>query len=113
MRKRMYWFLSLAGGCFVISLAAYAQEQGAEAAAGGFSMASAIGLFAAGAAIAIAAFAGALAQGRTASATMEGIARNPGAQPQMFMPWIVSMALIESLVIYALVIAFMILGKIK
>ncbi len=111
MRRRMYLFGALSAGSLVLALAAHAQE--AAAAAGGFSTASAIGLLAAGIAIAIAAFGGALAQGRTASATMEGIARNPGAQPQMFMPWIVSMALIESLVIYALVIAFMILGKVK
>ena len=107
----MFLFGALMAGSVVLALAAQAQE--AEAVAGGFSMASAVGLLAAGMAIGIGAFGGALGQGRTASATMEGIARNPGAQPQMFMPWIVSMALIESLVIYALVIAFMILSKVK
>ncbi|MFN3200076.1 MAG: ATP synthase F0 subunit C [Bradymonadia bacterium] len=60
----------------------------------------------------IAAFGGAIAQGRTAAAALEGIARNPGAQNKIFTPMILGLALIESLVIYALIIAFIISGKI-
>lgn len=60
----------------------------------------------------IAAFGGALSQGRTAAAALEGIARNPGAQNKIFTPMILGLALIESLVIYALIIAFLIQGKI-
>jgi F-type H+-transporting ATPase subunit c len=63
--------------------------------------------------IAIAAFGGALAQGRAASAALEGIARNPGAAGKIFTPMILGLALIESLVIYGLVIAFVISGKIS
>lgn len=63
---------------------------------------------AAGLAIAIAAFGGALAQGRAAAAALEGIARNPSASGKLFTPMILGLALIESLVIYALLIAFMI-----
>jgi len=66
---------------------------------------------AAGFGIAIAAFGGALGQGRAAAATLEGIARNPGASGKMFVPMILALALIESLVIYALVIAFTLVGK--
>ena len=62
-------------------------------------------------AIAIAAFGGAIAQGKVAAAAMEGIARNPEASGKIFTPLIISLALIESLVIYALVIAFMLQGK--
>jgi len=40
-----------------------------------------------------------------------GIARNPSAQNKIFIPMIVGLALIESLVIYALVIAFVLVGK--
>lgn len=61
---------------------------------------------AAGLAIAIGALGGALAQGRLAAAAMEGIARNPQAGKTMFVPFIIGLALIESLVIYCLVIAF-------
>ncbi|MBU1432327.1 ATP synthase F0 subunit C [Myxococcota bacterium] len=63
-------------------------------------------------AISIAAFGGALAQGKAAAAALEGIARNPGAQGKIFTPMILGLALIESLVIYALIIAFQLVGKI-
>jgi F-type H+-transporting ATPase subunit c len=84
---------------------------------GGASMASGItdkGLLAlaAGIAIGLAAFGGALGQGKAAAAAFEGIARNPAAQGKIFIPLIIGLALIESLVIYALVIAFNLGGKI-
>lgn len=63
-------------------------------------------------AIAFAAGLGALGQSRGLAAALEGIARNPAASGKLFTPMIVGLALIESLVIYALVIAFMIVGKI-
>ncbi len=66
----------------------------------------------AGIAIGIAALGGALGQGRVGASAMDGIARNPQASNVMFVPMIVGLALIESLVIYALVIAFMLQGKI-
>lgn len=53
----------------------------------------------------LAAIGGALAQSRVASAALEGIARNPQASDKIFTPLILSLAFIESLVIYALVIA--------
>lgn len=67
---------------------------------------------AAGIAIAIAAIGGALGQGKIGAAAMDGIARNPQAGKDMFVPMIIGLALIESLVIYALVIAFQLVGKI-
>jgi len=65
----------------------------------------------AGLGLGIAAFGGALGQGRTAAAALEGIARNPGASDKIFTPMILGLALIESLVIYALVIAFVFSGS--
>lgn len=62
---------------------------------------------AAGLGLGIAAFGGALGQGKTAAAALEGIARNPGAQPKLFTPMILGLALIESLVIYSLVISIL------
>lgn len=62
-------------------------------------------------AIAIAALGGALGQSRAAAAALEGIARNPGAADKLFTPMILGLALIESLVIYALIIAFLLQGK--
>ena len=67
---------------------------------------------AAGFGIALAAFGGALGQGRTASTALDGIARNPGASDKLFTPMIIGLALIESLVIYSLVVFFSLLGKI-
>jgi F-type H+-transporting ATPase subunit c len=61
-------------------------------------------------AIGVAAFGGALGQGRAAAAALEGIARNPNARSAIFTPLILSLALIESLVIYALLIAFQVAG---
>ncbi|MBX2988103.1 MAG: ATP synthase F0 subunit C [Bdellovibrionaceae bacterium] len=57
-------------------------------------------------AISVAALGGALAQGRTAATALDGIARNPAASGKIFTPMIIGLALIESLVIYALIIAF-------
>lgn len=67
---------------------------------------------AAGIAIAIAAAGCGLGQGRAAAAALEGIARNPNASDKLFTPMILGLALIESLAIYALVIAIMLIGRI-
>ena len=66
---------------------------------------------AAGLAIGGAAIGGALGQGKAAAAALDGIARNPQASGKLFTPMIIGLALIESLVIYALVIAFQLVGK--
>ena len=65
---------------------------------------------AAGFALSLAVIGGAMAQGKICAAAMEGIARNPSAQEKMFVSMIIGLVLIESLVIYMLVIAFNILG---
>jgi len=61
-------------------------------------------------AIGIAAFGGALAQGYAVAAALQGLSRNPEAN--VTAPMIIGLALIESLVIYALVVAIMLQGKI-
>ena len=66
---------------------------------------------AAGLGLGLAALGGALAQGRAAATALDGIARNPGAADKIRGPMILGLALIESLVIYALIIAFLLLGK--
>lgn len=55
--------------------------------------------------ISLAVFGGAMAQGKAASAALEGISRNPAASGKILTPMIIGLALIESLVIYALLIA--------
>jgi F-type H+-transporting ATPase subunit c len=54
----------------------------------------------------LAAAAGAIGQSRAIAASVEGIARNPSAAPAIRLAMIIGLALIESLVIYALLIAF-------
>ena len=90
--------------------AAYAQAASPEVAKAEnsrwYAIAAALGL-------GIAAFGGALGQGRTATAALDGIARNPGASDKLFTPMILGLALIESLVIYSLLIAFLLYGKVS
>lgn len=59
----------------------------------------------------IAAFGAALGQGKAAVAALEGIARQPDAVGDIRSTLILSLALIESLAIYALLIFFMLYGK--
>ncbi|GIL17196.1 MAG: hypothetical protein BroJett040_09470 [Oligoflexia bacterium] len=90
---------------------AMAQDAAHAAAAGGITDKGLIAL-AAGLAIGLAAFGGALGQSKAAASALEGIARNPAAQGKIFVPMIIGLALIESLVIYALVVAFALNGKV-
>lgn len=62
-----------------------------------------------GFALAIAAAFGALAQGKAVSSAVEGMARNPGASGEIRGALILGLVLIESLVIYALVVSLILL----
>ena len=66
----------------------------------------------AGLAIGLAALGGGIGQGRAAGSALDGIARNPGAAGQIRGPMILGLALIESLVIYALIIALLLVLKV-
>jgi len=66
----------------------------------------------AGLSIGLAALGGGIGQGRTAGSALDGISRNPGASGKMFVPMILGLVLIESLVIYGLVIGIMLVNKI-
>lgn len=87
-----------------LAVSAFAQETSHQGNSG-LGLAAAI-------AIGVAALGGAIGQGLAASAALNGISRNPAAQGKLFVPMIIGLALIESLVIYALVIAFQLVGKI-
>jgi F-type H+-transporting ATPase subunit c len=67
---------------------------------------------AAGLGIVIAALGGALGQGKAASAALEGIARNPEAGGKLFVPMILCLVFIESLVLFTFAICFILQGKI-
>ncbi len=108
MKKVALTMLVIMIACLFVAPAAMAAE-GAEGAGSGVNftyvwVACALG-------IAIAAFGGALGQGRSVSAAMEGIARNPNASGKIQTAMIIGLALIESLVIYALVVVLILLFK--
>ncbi len=85
------------------SVSVFAQDAAVAAASNSNS-----GLVAIAAAIAIglAVLGGTSAQGKAAAAALEGMARNPAASDKLFTPLILSLALIESLVILAFLVAF-------
>jgi len=66
-------------------------------------------VLATGFALALAAMAGAIAQSRAISSAVEGIARQPEAGPRLLMAMLIGLAFIESLVIYTLIPALVLL----
>lgn len=75
-------------------------------------MKSEIIALAAALAISISTLGPAIAQGLTARAAMEGIARQPDAAKDIRSTLIISLALMEALTIYGLLIAFMLVARI-
>ena len=100
--RRLLKVLGVMAAVVLPTVSAFAET--AASAAGGYAP------LAAGFGLALAVIGGAMAQGKICAAAMEGIARNPSAQEKMFVSMIIGLVLIESLVIYMLVIAFNILG---
>lgn len=110
MIRRFGMVISAAALILLVSpLMAMAQE--AAAGGGGGSARGLIGL-AANIGIGIAAFGSAIGQGRMMASAMESIGRNPNSAGQIFTPMIIGLAFIESLTLYALVIAFFLQAKI-
>lgn len=107
MKQKVLRLVALVAPMFVTSTA-FAQE--AAAAASNQYDVSMFARLAAGIGIGIAAAGGGIGQGRASAAALEGIARNPNASGKILVPMILGLALIESLVIYALVIAFQLAG---
>src|SRR6476469_4280161 len=94
---------------FLVPLAAFAADEKMGANKFDVKMGAAVG---AGFAIGLGVLGGAMGQGRAAAAALEGISRNPGAAARIQTPMILGLALIESLVLFALVIAFLLQSKI-
>lgn len=108
----IYFFIALAIISFSASIVLAAEEPAAAGVNTGTDMTKGLIAIASGLAIALAALGGAYGQGKAVSSAMEGIARNPGAQEKLFIPLILGLVFIESLVIYSLVIAFFLQAKI-
>ena len=109
MSKKKLAF-AIASVTTLISATAFAQEPTAGAASNTFSM-QAMAVLGAGICMGLAVLGGGMGQGRAAAAALEGISRNPGAAPRIQTPMIIGLALIESLVLFAFAMAFLLQGK--
>jgi F-type H+-transporting ATPase subunit c len=108
MRKLVVYVVAL----FVTVMAAGVAMAAEGAAAAGDSPARVAIAISAGVAVAIAAFGAALGQGRVGAAAMESIGRNPNAADRLFLPLVLTLALLEALALYGFVIAILLQGKI-
>lgn len=104
--------IAIVMGTLLAALPAFAQDAAAHAHTTDLTF---IGLAALGAGIAIglAAFGAASGQGKAAAAALEGIARNPSASGNMFLPLILSLVFMEALGILAFLIAFFLRQEIQ
>lgn len=101
-RLRMLLFAVV--GILMSSMTVFAQE--VATAGDNASSVSKYRALAAGIGFAIAVFGGALGQSRIGAAACEGAARNPGAAGRIQTMMILGLALIESLVLFALLVVF-------
>jgi F-type H+-transporting ATPase subunit c len=114
MKRTLKILSSLATVLVILGFSSFAFAQGADTAVRTQGLANNFGMIAlaAGLGIGIAALGGGIGQGRAAAAALDGIARNPGAAGQIRGPMILGLALIESLVIYALIISLLLVLKV-
>ena len=91
-------------GILMSGMTVFAQEVGG--AADNASSVSKYRALAAGVGFAIAVFGGAIGQSRIGASACEGAARNPGAAGRIQTMMILGLALIESLVLFALLVIF-------
>jgi F-type H+-transporting ATPase subunit c len=87
-----------------MAVPAFAQSAGQAAASGGGTDLAPI---AAGIGMAIAAGLCGIGQGKAAASACEGVARNPGARPAIFLFMILGLIFIESLALYTFAIIFL------
>ena len=107
MRKSMVLGLSMLVTLLWASLAFAAEPAGG--ASSGLGSFFSYAVMAAGFAIGIAAFGTGIGQGLAIKSSVEGIARNPEASGKITVTMLIGLAMIESLAIYALVVALIIL----
>jgi F-type H+-transporting ATPase subunit c len=113
MSLKSKWSLSALVATALVLIPALALAQQGQAQASNQYDANSWLAASAGFAIGIAALGGTMGQSRAAAAALEGISRNPGAAARIQTPMILGLALIESLVLFALVIAYLLQNLIK
>jgi F-type H+-transporting ATPase subunit c len=106
MKKLMIAGMTMLFTLVLASLAMATEGAAGPVGLGGFFAAS---VTAAGFGIGIAAFGTGIGQGLAVRSAVEGIARNPEASGKITVTMLIGLALIESLCIYALVVALIIL----
>jgi len=97
--------LPVAIALLAVSTSAFAQDGSADDFKGYIGLG--VGLI-----MGLAVLGGALAQGNAAKGALEGISRNPQAASKIQTPMLIALAFVESLVIFAFVIAFLLMGTI-
>jgi F-type H+-transporting ATPase subunit c len=101
-------FSTLGSAFLVFALSTVAYAAGDEIALAGLKYFT-VSVFTAGFAIAFAAFGGSIGQGWSIKNAVEGIARNPESSGKVTVTLLIGIAMIESLVIYTLVIALILI----
>ena len=97
----------------LMATAAMAQAGGAAAAGDNAFTVNAAKAIGAGIGFGIAAGFAGIGQGLVGKGATEGVARNPGAAGTVQTIMIIALALIESLVLFALLIVFVVIGSVK
>ncbi|SPQ00624.1 ATP synthase F0, C subunit [Candidatus Sulfobium mesophilum] len=110
MKKTVSLILLALSLVVLLAPVAFAEEAAAASAPGDAKLKYyAVAALACGIAIGVAAFGASIGQGMGLKGATEGIARNPGASGKITTTLIIGLAMIESLAIYALVVALILL----
>ncbi len=110
MKKMLFGVFASLATVFTGASLAFAEEAAVAASTGGKDGIVLAALFiAAGLGMGLGAFGPGIGQGNAVRGAVEGIARNPGASGKIMTTMLVGLAMIESLAIYALVIALILL----
>lgn len=109
MKSKLFKMLPALVAVLLFASPAFADEAAAAAGSGDWKGYLGIG---AGIALGLAVHGAGLGQGRIAGSALEGMARNPQAAGKLQISMLLALAFPESLVLFALIIGFMLAGKI-
>ncbi len=108
MSKKLSVLVSSIMALALTSGSAFAEATAAATGGGWFGSDTATKYFAYFLALGIAVYGGTTGQSKAAAVALEGIARNPAAADKIQTPMILALALMESLVIFALISVFLV-----
>lgn len=110
MKKNLFMFVTT----LLAASSAFAQEAAVATSTAAASVGGAVGWVALGTGLmmGLAVFGGAFGQSKAANAALDGIARNPSAAKDIRGNLILALALMESLVLFALIIALQMTGAV-